>query len=140
MLSKGLSRVFSDSTIRKHQFFSTQPSLRSNSYICTLTIGKTIALTLWTFVGKVMSPLHKGSEASETTKRDEPHQPLWLGFYRCVGPGGPQGNRRQAVPTGSGSTANTAFSLHATTSTGQRADGSGRMCMPTWASPFSFIK
>ena len=84
--------------------------------------------------------LHKGSEASKTTKRDKPHQPLWLGFYRCVGPGGPQGNRRQAVPTSSGSTANTVFSLHATTSTGQRANGSGRMCMPTWASPFSFIK
>ena len=27
--SKGLSRVFSSSTIRKHQFFSAQPSLRS---------------------------------------------------------------------------------------------------------------
>ena len=32
--SKGLSRGFS-STIRKHQFFSTQPSLWSNSHICT---------------------------------------------------------------------------------------------------------
>ena len=27
--SKGLSRVFSNTTIQKHQFFSTQPSLRS---------------------------------------------------------------------------------------------------------------
>ena len=34
LLSNGLSRVFS-STIRKHQFFSTQPSLWSNSYIRT---------------------------------------------------------------------------------------------------------
>ena len=31
--SKGLSRVFSDTTVGKHQFFSTQPSLWSNSYI-----------------------------------------------------------------------------------------------------------
>ena len=34
LLSKGLSTVFS-STIQNHQFFSTQPSLWSNSYIHT---------------------------------------------------------------------------------------------------------
>ena len=28
------SRVFSSTTVQKHQFFSTQTSLRSNSYIC----------------------------------------------------------------------------------------------------------
>ena len=33
--SKGLSRVFSSSTIQKHQFFSAQPSLWSNSHIHT---------------------------------------------------------------------------------------------------------
>ena len=33
--SKGLSRVFSTTTIRKHQFFSTQPSLWSNSHMHT---------------------------------------------------------------------------------------------------------
>ena len=33
--SKGLSRVFSSTTIQKHQFFSAQPSLWSNSHICT---------------------------------------------------------------------------------------------------------
>ena len=33
--SKGLSRVFSNSTIQKHQFFSAQLSLWSNSYILT---------------------------------------------------------------------------------------------------------
>ena len=33
--SKGLSRVFSSTTVQKHQFFSTQPSLWSNSQICT---------------------------------------------------------------------------------------------------------
>ena len=32
LLSKGLSKVFSSSTIQKHQFFSTQPSLWSSSH------------------------------------------------------------------------------------------------------------
>ena len=32
LLSKGLSRVFSSTTVQKHQFFSGQPSLRSNSH------------------------------------------------------------------------------------------------------------
>ena len=50
LLSEGLSGVFSNTTIQKHQFFGTQPSLWSNS-------GKPIALTIWTFVGKVMSLL-----------------------------------------------------------------------------------
>ena len=31
--SKGLSRVFSNTTVQKHQFFGAQPFLRSNSYI-----------------------------------------------------------------------------------------------------------
>ena len=35
LLSEGLSRVFSTTTVRKHQFFGTQPSLRSNSHIGT---------------------------------------------------------------------------------------------------------
>ena len=33
--SKGLSRVFSNTTVQKHQFFSTQLSLKSNSHIHT---------------------------------------------------------------------------------------------------------
>ena len=32
-LSKGLSRIFSNTTVQRHQFFSTQPSLWSTSYI-----------------------------------------------------------------------------------------------------------
>ena len=32
---KGLSRVFSNTTVQKHQFFGTQPSSQSNSYIHT---------------------------------------------------------------------------------------------------------
>ena len=38
--SKGLSRVFSNTTVQKHQFFSTQPSLRSNSHIHTWLLEK----------------------------------------------------------------------------------------------------
>ena len=33
--SRGLSRVFSSTTIRKHQFFGPQPSSQSNSHIHT---------------------------------------------------------------------------------------------------------
>ena len=32
---KGLSRAFSNITVQKHQFFGAQPSLWSNSHICT---------------------------------------------------------------------------------------------------------
>ena len=53
--SKGLSRVFSNTTVQKHQFFSTHLSWQSNSNIHTWPLEKTIALTRWTFVGKVMS-------------------------------------------------------------------------------------
>ena len=53
--SKGLSRVFSSTTIQKHQFFSTQPSLQLSQLY--MTIGKTIVLTIWTFVSKVISLL-----------------------------------------------------------------------------------
>ena len=38
--SKGLSRVFSSTTIWKHQFFSAQPSLWSSSHIHTWLLGK----------------------------------------------------------------------------------------------------
>ena len=35
LLFKGLSSVFSNTTVWKHQFFSAQPFLWSNSHICT---------------------------------------------------------------------------------------------------------
>ena len=38
--SKGLSRVFSNTTVQKHQFFGTQPSLWSNFHICTWLLEK----------------------------------------------------------------------------------------------------
>ena len=37
---KRLSRVFSNTTVQKHQFFSTQPSLPSNSHIHTCLLEK----------------------------------------------------------------------------------------------------
>ena len=38
--SKGLSRVFSNTTVTKHQFFGAQPSLWSNSHIHTWLLEK----------------------------------------------------------------------------------------------------
>ena len=38
--SKGLSRVFSNTTVQKHQFFSAQLSLQSNSHIHTWPLEK----------------------------------------------------------------------------------------------------
>ena len=40
LLSKGLLRVFSNTTVQKHQFFGTQPSLWSNSHIHTWLLEK----------------------------------------------------------------------------------------------------
>ena len=56
LLSKGLSRVFPNTTVQKHQFFDAQPF-----YSPTLTsihyYWKTIALTIWIFVSKLISLL-----------------------------------------------------------------------------------
>ena len=54
--SKGLSRVFSNTTVQKHQFFGAQFCIvqLSHPYMPT---GKTIALTIQTFFGKVISLL-----------------------------------------------------------------------------------
>ena len=38
--SKGLSRVLSNTTVQKHQFFSVQPSSQSNSHIHTWPLEK----------------------------------------------------------------------------------------------------
>ena len=52
LLSKDLSRIFSSTTVRKHQFFGAQPSLWSNSHIHIWLLEKTIALTIWTILSK----------------------------------------------------------------------------------------
>ena len=46
LLYKGLSRVFSSTTIQKHEFFGTQPSLRSSSHIRTWLLE---TLYLWLY-------------------------------------------------------------------------------------------
>ena len=46
LLSKGCSRVFSNTTVQKHQFFGTQPSLWSSSHICTWPLEKPL---LWLY-------------------------------------------------------------------------------------------
>ena len=38
--SKGLSRIFSNTTVQKHQFFGAQPSSQSNSHIHTWLLEK----------------------------------------------------------------------------------------------------
>ena len=48
--SQGLSRDFSSTTVWKHQVFSFFMVQLSPPYVTT---GKTIASTIWTFVGKV---------------------------------------------------------------------------------------
>ena len=53
--SKRLSRVLSNTTVQKHQFYGAQPSLWSNSHNLYMTTRKTIALTIQPFVRKVMS-------------------------------------------------------------------------------------
>ena len=55
--SKGPSRVFSNTTVQKHQFFSAQLSSQSNFHIHTWPMEKTRVLTRQTFVGKVVSLL-----------------------------------------------------------------------------------
>ena len=57
LLSEGFSRVFSSTTVQKHQFFSSQPSLWCNSHLYTWLLEKPITLTSWTFVDKMMSLL-----------------------------------------------------------------------------------
>ena len=57
LLSKGLSRVFSSTTIWKQQYFSSQLSLWFNSHIHAWLLENAIALTIQTFVSKVMALL-----------------------------------------------------------------------------------
>ena len=50
LCSQGLSRVFSNTTIQKHQFFGTQAFFMVQLSHPRLTTGKTIALTIWSSV------------------------------------------------------------------------------------------
>ena len=55
LLSKGLSRVFSNTTVPKHWFFWLSAFLTEQLSHPYMTTGTAIALTRWTFVSKVMS-------------------------------------------------------------------------------------
>ena len=57
LLSKGLSRVFSNTTVPKYQFFTAQSFFTVQLSHPYMTTGKTIALTRRTFIDKVMSLL-----------------------------------------------------------------------------------
>ena len=47
---KGLSRVFSNTTVQKHQFFCTQPSSQSNSHIHTWPLETSYYLLINLFI------------------------------------------------------------------------------------------
>ena len=53
--SKGLSRVFSNTTVRKYQFLIAQPSLWANFHIHIWLLEKAIASIIPIFLGKVIS-------------------------------------------------------------------------------------
>ena len=57
MQSKGLLTVSSNTTVQKHQFFGAQLFFIVQLSHPHITTGKTIALTIGTFVGTVMSLL-----------------------------------------------------------------------------------
>ena len=54
LLSKELAQVFSSTTVQRHQFFGTLPSLLSSSQQPYMTTWKTVALTIRTFVSKLL--------------------------------------------------------------------------------------
>ena len=77
--SRGLSRVFSITTISKYQIFGVQPSFRHKSHVCTWLLEKTIALPTQTFDRKV----------SEYVSRSGMSNFLWthgLGHARLLSP------------------------------------------------------
>ena len=55
--SEGLSRVFSSTTVQKHLFFWHSVFFMVQLPHCYMTTAETIALTRWTFVGKITSLL-----------------------------------------------------------------------------------
>ena len=52
LLSKGLSRIFSNTTVQKHLFFSTQLSSQSNSHIHTWPLEKPYPWLNWPLLTK----------------------------------------------------------------------------------------
>ena len=68
--SKGLSRVFSNTTVQKHQFFGAQLSSQPNSHIHTWPLEKPLTLKNWAYIYGVaqsrtwLKPLSSSSSTS----------------------------------------------------------------------------
>ena len=62
--SKGLSRVFFNTTVQKYQFFSAQLSLYSNSYIHTWLLERTAVIDISFFGGISHFPVYSCSAVS----------------------------------------------------------------------------
>ena len=73
--TKGLSRVSSKTTVQKHQFFSSVFFMVQLSHLY-MAIGKAIALTIRTFVGKMMSLLI--NMLSRLFFKEKPSSVSWL--------------------------------------------------------------
>ena len=76
LLSKGLSRVFSSTKVWKHQFLGTQPSYCLTLSHLYMTTGKTIALSIRTFVGIPLGNSHLSLWL--WTERWQPWKPVKL--------------------------------------------------------------
>ena len=90
MLPKGLSRVFSNITVQKHQFLSIQPSLWSNSHIYTFTIATERIKYLGIYLPKETKDLYIENyktlvkEIKEDTNRWRNIPCLWIGRINIV--------------------------------------------------------
>ena len=83
LLFKGLSRVFSNTTVQKHQFFSAQPSLWWKLSHPDMTTGKTIALTRWAIISKVMSLLFN-TQSRFVTALVPRSKHLWISWLQSL--------------------------------------------------------
>ena len=85
--SKGLSRVFSNTTVQKHQFFSAQLSLLSNSHIHTWLLDSLFIGTLnhhGSSLATLMLPFYKKAHTSHVKKppTTQGHLQLRLKHYK----------------------------------------------------------
>ena len=80
LLSKGLSRVSSSTTIWKHQVFRYSAFFMAQLLYLFMTTGKIMALIIWTFAGKVMSFLFNTLSRLVTAFSPRSKHPLisWL--------------------------------------------------------------
>ena len=87
LLPKGLSRVFSSTTVQKHQFFGDQPSSRSNFHICTWLMihiiiydPKFILQDLIVFLGRERD-INPSKPLSRPLQKDEDNQTMYSYTY-----------------------------------------------------------